>query len=309
MKPAATGTDIRGVWATIINRLDEQGHLDLTTIDDQVSAYARAGVAGIYSGGTASEIHCQTEAEFEEISTRFAEAARAVDLPFQIGAAHPLPQGSLRRIAFSARLEPLAIQITLPDWTSLDFDSVRLFLNRAVTAAAGCPLVLYNPPHAKTVLTPAQMNEITKSYPSLIGLKCGGGDAAWYADMAPALKRISVFIPGHFYASGVRQGAHGSYSNMACLSPKAAVDWAQMSDAAAAEMEDRIATFNAEAIAPIIARGHPGFVCDKAMATAGGWAKMNPRMMWPYTGATDEDILLIRSAAKRHIPEFTSDMP
>ncbi len=297
---------LNGVWTTIINRLSHDGSLDLTAIEDQVAAYATAGVDGVYSGGTASEIHCQTEAEFQEISTRFARAAKKHALPFQIGAAHPLPRGGLDRISFAASLSPLAIQVTLPDWTPLDFESVRLFLDRAVEAASGTQLVLYNPPHAKTVLKPVELSELTTDYPAIIGLKCGGGDAKWYADMADVLDRISVFIPGHFYASGLAMGAHGSYSNMACLSPSAAVAWAQSDPTDAMNIEKRIADFMNEAIAPLIARGLPGFVCDKAMATAGDWATMSPEMMWPYSSVTADEISRIASAARRHIPEFVS---
>lgn len=297
---------INGVWATIINRLSQDGSIDMTAIEEQVAAYAHAGVDGVYSGGTASEVHCQTENEFQDISGRFAKAAEANGLPFQIGAAHPLPRGGLDRIAFASTLSPLAIQITLPDWTPLDLQSVRKFLDRAVEAANGIPLVLYNPPHAKTVLTPTELSVLSTDYPAIIGLKSGGGDAKWYSDMAGVLSRISVFIPGHAYASGVARGAHGSYSNMACLSPSAAVEWAQSDPIVAMDIEARIVDFMNEAIVPLIARGVPGFVCDKAMATVGVWANMSPQMMWPYAGVTADEIARISSAVRRHIPEFLS---
>ena len=309
MKQIATSSDIKGVWASILNRIDIDGAMDLNAIDEQLIAYAKAGVSGVYSGGTASEFHCQTEVEFQEISTRFATVAENHNLPFQIGAAHPLPQGGLDRITFAASLSPLAIQVTLPDWTPLDYASVCHFMDRATLAAEGVPLVLYNPPHAKTVLTPIQLKDLTKRYSSIIGLKCGGGDTLWYAAMATVLARVSVFIPGHFYTSGVAQGAHGSYSNMACLSPSAAVAWSKSNDAEAQDIEQRIASFMNQAIAPLLDRGLPGFVCDKAMATAGGWAKMNSQMMWPYEGVTADEITLIISAARRHIPEFTNTIP
>ena len=47
------------------------------------------------------------------------------------------------------------------------------------------------------------------------------GDAAWYAEARLALTNFSVFVPGHFIASGRPAGA--SYSNIACLSPSGAV--------------------------------------------------------------------------------------
>lgn len=308
MVARAMASDIKGVWATILNRIGPDGTSDLGAIGEQVAAYAKAGVDGVYSGGTASEFHCQSEAEFQQIAVLFAQAARDNGLSFQIGAAHPLALGGLDRIAFAAGLKPMAIQVTLPDWTPLDYNSVETFIEGAVDAAAGVPLVLYNPPHAKTLLTPKQLNELSQRFPALIGLKCGGGDAPWYAAMAPVLKRLSVFIPGHFYASGVAHGAHGSYSNMVCLLPSAAVAWAQADTSTARELESRIALFMKDAITPLIERGVPGFVCDKAMASAGGWANVNPRMMWPYEGATAAEITQIVVSAKTHIPEFAINM-
>ena len=302
--PLTGPDDIRGVWATILCRLDDTGAPDLSAIDEQVSAYAHAGCDGVYSGGTASEIHTQTDALFQSISARFATAARRNALPFQIGAAHPLAHGTLERVAFARTLNPGAIQVTLPDWTPLDLAPVVRFMDRVAEAAGETPLVLYNPPHAKTVLAPAELGTIARGLPTLVGIKCGGGDSGWYREMAPLLDRLSVFIPGHHYASGRKLGAHGSYSNMACLSPAGTVAWAWMSADEALKLEARIANFMADAIAPILSRGLPGFACDKAMAAAGRWTRISPRLMWPHVGATDTDVARIRLAARRHIPEF-----
>ena len=39
---------------------------------------------------------------------------------------------------------------------------------------------------------------------------------------------ISVFVPGHHLATGVKNGASGAYSNVACLNPTAAQKWYDM---------------------------------------------------------------------------------
>lgn len=296
-----------GVWATVLCHVDASGQVDLNAIDDQVAAYAAAKCDGVYTGGTASEFHSQSDADFQAMSRRLASSAQAHDLPFQISAAHPLAPGSLTRIAIAAELKPDAIQVTLPDWTAIDLPTAHRFLERSVQVAAGVPLVLYNPPHAKTVLSPEQLLDLASDHPALIGLKCGGGDADWYRAMAPVIDRLSVFIPGHHYASGTAQGAHGSYSNMACLSPSAAVAWKTMRPADAAALEARIGQFLNEAIAPLLARGLPGFACDKAMAAAGGWTDISPQLLWPYGGATADEVAQVRNAARRHIPEFIEE--
>ena len=302
---ALTGPDdIRGVWATILCQLDQAKALDLAAIHEQVKLYSISGCNGVYSGGTASEIHTQTEAQFRKISTCFADAARAFKMSFQIGATHPLGHGTLDRVAFARTLNPGAIQITLPDWVPLDFDSVHLFMSRVTEVAGPTPIVLYNPPHAKTILTPSELNELACNNPTLVGLKCGGGDENWYCEMAPIFKRLSVFIPGHQYATGLKLGAHGSYSNMACLSPKAAVRWASEPQSTALDTESRVATFIRKGLEPLLARGLPGFACDKAMAAAGGWINISPDLMWPHVGATMAEVDHIKALAQQHIPEF-----
>jgi len=47
-------------------------------------------------------------------------------------------------------------------------------------AADGIPLVLYNPPHAKKVLSPKDLCRLAKEFPQLIGIKVAGGDNQWY---------------------------------------------------------------------------------------------------------------------------------
>ncbi len=304
MPASADPPAFRGVWATVLCRVDSIGEVDLSAIDEQVAAYAAAKCDGVYAGGTAAEFHTQSDADFQAMSERLALSARAHKLPYQISAAHPLAPGSLTRIAIAAKLDPDAIQVTLPDWTAIDLPTAHRFLERALEVATGIPLVLYNPPHAKTVLSPDDLLALAKAHSALVGLKCGGGDAAWYQAMAPVFERLSVFIPGHHYASGTNQGAHGSYCNMACLSPRAAVAWKAMPATEAAALEARIGLFLNEAIAPLLARGLPGFACDKAMAAAGGWTDISPQLLWPYGGATADEVARIRDAAHRHIPEF-----
>lgn len=125
--------------------------------------------------------------------------------------------------------------------------------------------------------------------------------------MAPVMQCLSVFIPGHHMASGRAKGAHGAYSNMACLNPYATVAWNRMiaeCPDAARDLEARILSFIDEAIAPILAAGYPGYACDKLMASIGGWADITPRLIWPYEGVPERFAASVRRSAERWIPEF-----
>lgn len=300
---------IRGVWATVLLRVAEDGQIDFSCLDEQIAAYADAGVDGIYTNGTATEFHCQSNTDFREISTRVAELCRDHGLPFQLGASHPLPVATLERIRFARTLSPGAIQIVLPDWTPIDLTTAQRFLSRCAEQADGVSLVLYNPPHAKTVLGPADFLTLAQSIPALVGLKCAGGDEAWYERMKPVFERLSVFIPGHHMASGRSRGAHGSYSNMACLNPAATVAWGRSITAhpdKALELESRIGQFMDKAIAPVLDAGYPGYACDKLMASVGDWATITPRLLWPYEAVPDRFREPVVRWAKALIPEFVN---
>ncbi|MEM6384408.1 MAG: dihydrodipicolinate synthase family protein [Pseudomonadota bacterium] len=309
MADAGGAIRFRGVWATVLLAIKEDGTHDLSVIDDQIAVYAVSGCDGIYVGGTVSEFHSLSDADFKAVAESTAKAARCHGLPFQIAASHPLAPGSLSRVRYADALEPDGVQVTLPDWTPIDLATVERFLSGCAEAAGGTPLVLYNPPFAKTVLNPKQILALCDQIPALAGVKCGGGDADWYRQMMPVFERLSVFIPGHHYHSGTMQGAHGSYSNMACLSPTAAVNWCSLKTEDAHDLESRIHCFMNDAIAPLLKRGLPGFACDKAMAAAGGWTEISPRLLWPYEGASEAEVEHIARAARRHIPEFLEEVP
>lgn len=306
MKPLLA-SDISGVWATVLLRIGEDGKIDHTGIDEQIEAFAQAGVDGIYSNGTATEFHCQSDEDFRDLSKQVARLCQDHNLPFQLGASHPLPVPTLERIGYARSLSPGAIQVTLPDWVPIDLGTAQRFLTRCVDEAGGNGLVLYNPPHAKTVLAPADYRELVTSVPELVGIKCAGGDGQWYRAMAPVLERLSVFVPGHHMASGRAQGAHGSYSNMACLNPSATVAWNRMITAdpeKALALEARIARFMDQAIAPILEAGFPGYACDKLMASIGDWATITPRLLWPHAGVPDHFSGSVRAHAEDLLPEF-----
>ena len=84
-------------------------------------------------------------------------------------------------------------------------------------------LILYNPPHAKVVLSLEEISKLNDKAVNLVGIKCAGGDEAWYKNRQSLLKNFSVFVPGHSVVFGKPLGANGSYSNVACFSPNGAV--------------------------------------------------------------------------------------
>lgn len=307
LKPLQAG-ELRGNWATLMLPINADDSIDFARLGDELDALVAAGVDGLYTNGTAGEFHTQSEGEFDAIHALVAERCHRAGLPFQIGASHMSAQLSLDRIRRARELQPSAIQVILADWFPLKEPEMAACMARMAAAADPIGLVLYNPPHAKVVLTPAQIGRLRASVPGLIGVKMADSDAAWYAEMREHCAGLAVFVPGHHLATGIANGAAGSYSNVACLSPGGAQRWyAQMlADLPAAlALEQRIRYFMDTAIVPYIVRdGYANPALDKLLAAIGGWANVGTRLRWPYRWIDPQEALRLRPVAREQLPEL-----
>ncbi|MDB6092673.1 MAG: dihydrodipicolinate synthase family protein [Verrucomicrobia bacterium] len=303
--------EIRGNWATLLLPILPDESIDFDLLETGLDHFARVGVDGIYSNGSAGEFYTQTEAEFDRINELLARKCEARQIPFQIGATHTSPQIALERIKRTRALQPSGFQVILPDWFPPTFDDICRFLDVMAKAASPIPLIIYNPPHAKRKVSPAEWEMIAARFPTVVGVKVPGGDESWYAAMKPLFSRLSVFIPGHTLATGLSRGAHGAYSNVACLSPGGAQYWYELcrSDPAAGlALEAKInRLFSEEVVSLVTELKLPNMAADKALAAAGGWLPgFHQRLRWPYAHASDADVARISAAARRLVPELFS---
>lgn len=310
MKPL-TSAEIHGNWATLLLATRLDGSLDPVKLSDEIDTLIAARPNGIYSNGTAGEFYSQSIDEFIAINSLLSEKCHAANIPFQIGVSHPCADASLERLQAIRHLTPSAVQLILPDWFPVTNAEATIFLERMVAHANGLPIVLYNPPHAKRRLTPAEFATLHHHIPSLVGVKVfdQNRSAEWYAQVREHIPHLSVFVPGHHLASGVASGAaQGAYSNVACLNPHAAQRWYEQMHTdieGALELEVRIRDFMDHCIAPFITRdGYPNHACDRFMALVGGWADVGDRLRWPYASIPADLAPTVRQKGRDLIPEF-----
>jgi dihydrodipicolinate synthase/N-acetylneuraminate lyase len=169
--------------------------------------------------------------------------------------------------------------------------------------------VLYNPPHAKRVLSPTTLGAVLKQVPQVVGIKLADGDADWYAEAQAHLDDWALYLPGHHLATGVEAGvAAGAFSNVACLSPRGAQAWTEMmlSDIGAArEIEQRICAFMDAHILPFRRdHGYSNAALDKLLAAIGNWAPVGPRLRRPYRWIDAAEAERLRPIARRMLPEI-----
>lgn len=303
-----TAETLTGNWGTLLLPINKDNSIDFKRLDEEIELLNQSGVDGIYSNGTAGEFHNQTEDEFDNVNALLAEKCHPHQKPFQIGASHPSPIISLERIKRSLYLKPDAFQVIFPDWVSTNKNERFVFLEKLIDASGGVPLVLYNPPHAKTVLMPADFAELSSAFPQLIGLKVAASGKDWYEQMRRYATGISVFLPGHWLATGVREGvAAGSYSNIACLSPSGAQWWWHLMQAnleEALEVEKRIHLFFEQCIQPFVKKSFSNPALDKFLAAVGGWAPIGTRIRWPYDWIAESEVDSVKKKARQLLPEF-----
>ncbi len=302
--------NIKGNWATLLLAADQDGSLHLSKLADEIDVLIASQPNGIYSNGTAGEFYAQTEDEFDHINQLLAEKCESAGVAFQIGVSHMSSQISLGRLKRIRHLNPGAVQVILPDWFPVSMEEALLFLQKMEEEAGGISLILYNPPHAKKILQPEEWAFLKNQVPSFQGLKVfdQNADPGWYSRVRAHSAGLSVFIPGHRLITGLRSGAHGAYSNMACLNPEAAQKWYSLyhtDPEAASELEKRINLFMDRLIAPFITLHHyPNHACDRFMALMGGWADVGERLRWPYRSIPLSLVDSVRKEAINIIPEF-----
>lgn len=307
MKPLQASA-IRGNWATLLLPINSDDSINYRELETEIDTLIAMQVDGIYSNGTAGEFYNQTEEEFDTISALLAEKCNAAGMPFQLGACHTSPVMARDRVKRAAALQPGAIQVILPDWSVPSMREVINYLKELTEVTGEIGLVLYNPPHAKKRLSPEEFYQLKEAGIDLVGCKVGGGDEQWYAAMKKYAPGISVFVPGHHLATGISLGAHGAYSNVACLHPAAAQQWYELmltDMPRALNLERWIQLFMSQHIAPYITtKGYTNQAADKLLAAIGGWANVGTRLRWPYQGIDESEVVNLRSIAYEMMSEF-----
>lgn len=310
---ALTRHDITGTWATVLLPIDTSDAIDFSRLEQELDCLTRSGVDGIYTNGTAGEFYAQGENEFDRLQQLVSERCEAAGMPYQIGVSYTSPQVALARLRRTRHLSPGAFQVILPDWWPPSDEEAIDFLQRMAEAAHPIPLVLYNPPHAKRVLSPDALGTLAAAIPQLVGVKVASGGDAWYRAMAAHAHRLSIFVEGHRLATGLRNGASGSYSNVACLHPVGAKWWNALALTdmnAALEFETRLLAFFREHILPLRdTSGYSNAALDKLLAAVGGWANIGTRLRWPYRFTKESDVDRLRPLARRLLPELFAGKP
>lgn len=160
-----TVAQLRGTWASVLLPIGTDDAIDMARLERALDQMLGSGLHGIYTNGTAGEFHTLSDAEYDALHELVAGRCTDAGMAYQLGAGHPSGQLSLSRIRRAAALRPGAIQVVLPDWLPLRDDEAVDALARMAEVAGDVPLVLYNPPYAKTQVGPELFARLAERVP------------------------------------------------------------------------------------------------------------------------------------------------
>lgn len=303
-----TSNNLIGNWGTILLPINKDGSIDFSKLNDEIDYLIAAGTDGIYTNGTAGEFYNITEDEYDKISELVAIKCWQKNRLFQLGVSHMSPIITTGRLQRSVALKADALQLILPDWIPLNRQEQDKFMLHMQSLAKDTPLILYNPPHAKSKLGVTDFLRLEALVETLIGIKVADGDAAWYQSMIPVAEKLAIFVPGHHLATGVKMKvAAGAYSNVACLNPRGAQKWWEMMKddlEEALHIERLIVEFMTTVVVPFQKKGFSNPALDKFLAAIGGWASVGTRLRGPYSSIEMSEVYEARKMAQRILPKF-----
>ena len=306
MEPLTAET-LCGIWGTVLLPIRDDNSIDFDAAGVDLDYLMRSRISGIYTNGTAGEFDRQSEDEFDRLQRQVADICTRFGLAFQVGASHTDEPTSIDRILRSRTLGPGAFQVMIPRAASGDISRAASFLGAAARAAEGVPLVLYDPPSHPSGLMWTQYRQLAERTEALIGLKVGPAKPGDYAALVADCPKLSVFVPGHHVVTGLRAGARGSYSNIACLQPRGAQRWYELAlsdEAAAAQLESRIQSFLGRRIAPLRGLGHGPAALDKLLSAIGGWSCAGTRVRPPGRSIPDSQVPALAEEVRTGLPEL-----
>ena len=163
-------TGFRGLYPAIVTPMTADGSLNEDAFRKALEFNIRSGVHGFWVAGGTGESILLTEEENNRISEICADQGEGrVNNIMHVGANTTVQ--AVRQAEYAARAGVQAVCAVPPFFYGASDESVVEYY-RAVGAAAGLPLFVYNLPQATGIdISPELMRKIQDSVPQLAGLK------------------------------------------------------------------------------------------------------------------------------------------
>ena len=304
-----TQDTFRGPWAGLPVAWTDDDRFDEPTYRADVARCCRAGVPGVYTGGTTGEFYAMEFDEFQSVARSTIEECHAHRKPAIIGCSATYTLGAVRRARVAARLGADAIQVALPYWMKIGAPEIAPFFKTVADAADGLPLSIYETPRCKHALTLEEHRSIKDVVPSYIMVKANAGTIGATPDGCAALSElVNVFVSETRWTELAPRGARGSCSAMVYWNPRLTLNlWSSVESddwVAVKMLHARIAALHAFLHAEFGSKGFTDTAFDRLGGVACGFLETSLRSRGPYPSATRDDVRILREWCREHFPEI-----
>lgn len=298
-----------GPWAGLPVAWTTDNRFDEATYRQDVVSCCKAGMPGVYTGGTTGEFYAMEFDEFKAVARATVEECRRHGKPCMIGCSSTYTLGAARRAAYAAELGADAIQVAVPFWMEMPADGIVPFFREVANAAPGLALSVYETRRAKVALTLDQHRAIKDAVPNYLMVKSNdatlGHEPAGCAELS---RFVNVFVSENLFGSLGRCGARGGCSSVVYWAPRFILGlWAKVErqdwpavDADCAQVE-KLFQFLFQQWG---GRGLTDTGYDRLGGVAGGVLKTNLTGRAPYPSATAADVKILRDWCRANLPEL-----
>lgn len=302
-------TNLRGAWAALITPWTSDFKLCESRLAGEVKSYAAAGMHGVYTGGTTGEFYAQSDAVYARVTEVVCQTAKEENIAVQIGCTALSNITIAERIHIACQAGADALQLALPFWLELKDDEVMSFFHACQTAAGDTPMVLYNTERAKRRLGAAQLGQLTREFPTLIGMKDTGCSPEELQEILAETGAFSIFGGEDFMWTHMPVGSQGCYSSFCGLNAKLVLrlyslcaegNWKE------AEPLHRSVENLLRAVDPLIEAGLLDSALDRAFRILGG-SDVGLECAGPYRSMTHDELKTLKESLLQLAPEWLAD--
>lgn len=304
-----TRKEMVGPWAGLPVAWDEDLGFDEEAYRADVERTCKAGVPGVYTAGTSGEFYAMEFDEWQAISRATVEVCKRCGTPVMIGVTSTYTLGAQRRAAFAAELGADAVQVALPFWMEMDDRTIVPFFKDVAGACPGLALTIYETLRAKKSLTIDQHRAVSDAVDSYLAVKSNAGTVGCTPEGCAALSEfVNVWVGEGKFSSLGPHGAMGCASALVYMNPRVLLHmfdlltqqrWDELQP-----LTDLVHCLFSEGLKPFAARGFTDSGFDHLMGVASGFLKMNVRTRGTYPGATEADVIALRTWMQAHTPEL-----
>jgi dihydrodipicolinate synthase/N-acetylneuraminate lyase len=302
-------TDFKGPWAGLPVAWDDNNRFDEQTYRADMAHSCKAGVPGVYTGGSTGEFYAMEFDEFKAITRATIEECRPHNTPVMIGCSSTYTLGVTRRAAFAVENGADAIQVAMPFWTEVAGHEIVPFFREVSRAADGLSLSVYETTRAKRVLTLDEHRAIKDAVPHYRMVKANQNTLGNSVDGCRELsKLVSVFVGEDRWVELAPVGAKGCCSSVVYWGPVFTLGlWREVErqnwPAVAAQTArlQRLFQFLDE---QYDGRGFQDSAYDRLGGVASGFLRTSLRTRGPYSFATSADADILRRWYAQHMPEM-----